>query len=66
MSLRLKKFMIPSTPSIPCAIISPSISGRCQGLTISFDAGHTFGGTIWRIRSPAIRTIVYTVNMNHM
>jgi len=42
-------------------------SGRCQGLTITpFNAGHTLGGTIWKIRSPAVGTIVYAVNMNHM
>ncbi|KAN0126510.1 Beta-lactamase-like protein [Russula decolorans] len=43
------------------------LSGRCQGLTITpFNAGHTLGGTIWKIRSPAVGTIVYAVNMNHM
>lgn len=31
-----------------------------------FNAGHTLGGTIWKIRSPAVGTIVYAVNMNHM
>lgn len=42
-------------------------TGRCQGLTITpFNAGHTLGGTIWKIRSPAVGTIVYAVNMNHM
>jgi cleavage and polyadenylation specificity factor subunit 2 len=36
-------------------------------LTITpFNAGHTLGGTIWKIRSPAVGTIVYAVNMNHM
>jgi cleavage and polyadenylation specificity factor subunit 2 len=43
------------------------ISGRCQGLTITpFNGGHTLGGTIWKIRSPAVGTIVYAVNVNHM
>lgn len=43
------------------------VAGRCQGLTITpFNAGHTLGGTIWKIRSPAVGTIVYAVNMNHM
>jgi len=42
-------------------------TGRCQGLTITpFNSGHTLGGTIWKIRSPAVGTIVYAVNMNHM
>ncbi|KAJ8507662.1 hypothetical protein ONZ45_g9987 [Pleurotus djamor] len=40
---------------------------KCQGLTITpFNAGHTLGGTIWKIRSPSSGTIMYAVNMNHM
>ncbi|KAI0068508.1 hypothetical protein BV25DRAFT_1791984 [Artomyces pyxidatus] len=43
------------------------LSGKCQGLTITpFNAGHTLGGTIWKIRSPSAGTIMYAVNMNHM
>lgn len=43
------------------------IAGKCQGLTITpFNAGHTLGGTIWKIRSPSSGTIVYAVNVNHM
>jgi len=42
-------------------------TGKCQGITIiPFSAGHTLGGTIWKIRSPSVGTIVYAVNMNHM
>lgn len=42
-------------------------TGKCQGITIiPFSAGHTIGGTIWKIRSPSVGTIVYAVNMNHM
>jgi hypothetical protein len=41
--------------------------GKCQGLTITpFNAGHTLGGTIWKIRSPSSGTILYAVNINHM
>jgi len=41
--------------------------GKCQGLTITpFNAGHTIGGTIWKIRSPSSGTIIYAVNLNHM
>jgi cleavage and polyadenylation specificity factor subunit 2 len=41
--------------------------GKCQGLTITpFNAGHTIGGTIWKIRSPSSGTILYAVNINHM
>ncbi|KAJ8698469.1 hypothetical protein PTI98_005175 [Pleurotus ostreatus] len=43
------------------------LQGKCQGLTITpFNAGHTLGGTIWKIRSPSSGTIMYAVNMNHM
>lgn len=31
-----------------------------------FNAGHTLGGTIWKIRSPSSGTIIYAVNVNHM
>lgn len=42
-------------------------SGKCQGLTIiPFNAGHSLGGTIWKIRSPSAGTILYAVDMNHM
>ncbi|KAF8076581.1 beta-lactamase-like protein [Lyophyllum atratum] len=43
------------------------LQGKCQGLTIiPFNAGHTLGGTIWKIRSPSSGTILYAVNINHM
>ncbi|THH16445.1 hypothetical protein EW146_g4205 [Bondarzewia mesenterica] len=43
------------------------LQGKCQGLTITpFSAGHTLGGTIWKIRSPSVGTILYAVDMNHM
>ncbi|KAF6762080.1 cleavage and polyadenylation specificity factor subunit [Ephemerocybe angulata] len=43
------------------------LQGKCQGLTITaFSAGHTLGGTIWKIRSPSSGTILYAVNINHM
>ncbi|KAJ7240326.1 beta-lactamase-like protein [Mycena haematopus] len=43
------------------------LQGKCQGLTITpFEAGHTIGGTIWKIRSPSSGTILYAVNVNHM
>ena len=42
-------------------------AGKCQGLTIiPFNAGHSLGGTIWKIRSPSAGTILYAVDMNHM
>ena len=50
------------------AIIHPlPTTGKCQGITITpFAAGHTLGGTIWKIRSPSAGTLVYAVDMNHM
>lgn len=43
-----------------------SFAGKCQGITITpYSAGHTLGGTIWKIRSPSSGTIVYAVDMNH-
>lgn len=47
--------------------IDSLVLGKCQGLTIiPFNAGHTLGGTIWKIRSPTAGTILYAVDMNHM
>ena len=44
-----------------------SYVGKCQGITIiAFNAGHTLGGTIWKIRSPTAGTVLYAVDMNHM
>ena len=41
--------------------------GKCQGLTITaFNAGHTLGGSIWKIRSPSAGTILYAVDLNHL
>ncbi|KAK7695750.1 hypothetical protein QCA50_000387 [Cerrena zonata] len=43
------------------------LQGKCQGITIiPFNAGHTLGGTIWKIRSPTAGTMLYAVDMNHM
>lgn len=43
------------------------LPGKCQGLTITpFNAGHSVGGTIWKIRSPSSGTIMYCVDFNHM
>ncbi|KAI0261907.1 hypothetical protein BGY98DRAFT_1052192 [Russula aff. rugulosa BPL654] len=56
--------LIPSMPQYPALPLSPLIS---LGLTITaFNAGHTLGGTIWKIRSRAVGVIVYAVNMNYI
>jgi len=42
-------------------------TGKCHGITITpYAAGHTIGGTIWKIRSPSAGTLVYAVNLNHL
>lgn len=41
------------------------LSGKCQGITISaFNAGHTLGGSIWKIVRGSDH-IVYAVDWNH-
>jgi cleavage and polyadenylation specificity factor subunit 2 len=47
--------------------LNHGVSGKAQGITVTpFNAGHTLGGTIWKIRSPSAGTIMYAVNLNHM
>jgi cleavage and polyadenylation specificity factor subunit 2 len=42
-----------------------SLSGKLQGMTIAaYNAGHTLGGTIWRIQKDQ-EDIVYAVDWNH-
>ncbi|EGF79032.1 hypothetical protein BATDEDRAFT_12823 [Batrachochytrium dendrobatidis JAM81] len=41
------------------------LTGKCQGITVSaFSAGHTIGGTIWKIKKDT-EEIVYAVDYNH-
>lgn len=40
--------------------------GKVTGLTITpYNAGHSFGGTIWKIRSPSSGTVLYALKLNH-
>ncbi|KAJ3410272.1 cleavage and polyadenylation specificity factor subunit 2 [Chytridiales sp. JEL 0842] len=42
-----------------------SLSGKCKGITITaYGAGHTLGGTIWKIKKDTDE-IVYAVDYNH-
>ncbi|KAI9013228.1 beta-lactamase-like protein [Gaertneriomyces semiglobifer] len=42
-----------------------SLSGKCKGITITaYGAGHTVGGTVWRIRKDTDE-VVYAVDYNH-
>ena len=48
-------------------ILYSELLGKCHGITITpYAAGHTIGGTIWKIRSPSVGTLVYAVNLNHL
>ncbi|CAG8500288.1 3142_t:CDS:2 [Acaulospora colombiana] len=45
--------------------MSNYISGKCKGITITaYAAGHTIGGTIWKIKKDN-EEIVYAVDYNH-
>ncbi|KAJ3333899.1 cleavage and polyadenylation specificity factor subunit 2, partial [Blyttiomyces sp. JEL0837] len=42
-----------------------SLAGKCQGITITaYAAGHTLGGTIWKIKK-GTDDVVYAVDYNH-
>ncbi|CAG8535872.1 10008_t:CDS:10 [Ambispora gerdemannii] len=42
-----------------------ALTGKCQGITITaYSAGHTLGGTIWKIKKDP-EEIVYAVDYNH-
>ncbi|KAG9288727.1 hypothetical protein G9A89_004346 [Geosiphon pyriformis] len=42
-----------------------ALTGKCQGITITaYSAGHTIGGTIWKIKKDT-EEIVYAVDYNH-
>lgn len=58
------KYLYHNTHTVPQLTFQ---KGKCQGLTITaFNAGHTLGGAIWKIRSPSAGTIVYAVDLNHL
>lgn len=69
----LTPFGIPNLPICKVSVthfghtyLTQCSSGKCQGLAITaFNAGHTLGGTVWKIRSPTSGTILYAVNLNH-
>ena len=42
-----------------------SLQGKCQGIVVTpFAAGHSIGGTMWKIRKDS-ENIIYTVDYNH-
>lgn len=44
----------------------PPLPGKCAGLTLTaYGAGHTLGGTIWKLRSPSSGTILIALDWNH-
>ena len=42
------------------------LEGRCAGLVLTaYHAGHSLGGTVWKLRSPSVGTIVMALDWNH-
>lgn len=43
------------------------LEGKCAGLTLTaYAAGHSLGGTLWKLRSPTAGTILLALDWNHM
>ncbi|WFD34756.1 hypothetical protein MCUN1_001600 [Malassezia cuniculi] len=43
-----------------------ALDGKCAGLVLSaYGAGHSLGGTVWKLRSPSVGTIVMAIDWNH-
>ena len=43
-----------------------ALDGKCAGLVLSaYSAGHSLGGTVWKLRSPSVGTIVMAIDWNH-
>ena len=54
-SIRAVRFMQPT-----------ALDGKCAGLILSaYSAGHSLGGTVWKVRSPSVGTIVLAIDWNH-
>ena len=42
------------------------LDGKCAGLVLTaYNAGHSLGGTVWKLRSPSVGTIVMALDWNH-
>ncbi|KAL4401214.1 mRNA polyadenylation protein [Malassezia pachydermatis] len=42
------------------------LEGKCAGLVLTaYNAGHTLGGTVWKLRSPSVGTLVMALDWNH-
>ncbi|WFD22822.1 hypothetical protein MEQU1_001499 [Malassezia equina] len=42
------------------------LDGKCAGLVLTaYNAGHSLGGTVWKLRSPSVGTVVMALDWNH-
>ncbi|WFD29973.1 hypothetical protein MSPP1_000987 [Malassezia sp. CBS 17886] len=42
------------------------LDGKCVGLVLTaYNAGHTLGGAVWKLRSPSSGTVVMALDWNH-
>lgn len=51
----------------PLRYLEPTpLDGKCAGLVLTaYNAGHSLGGTVWKLRSPTVGTIVMALDWNH-
>ena len=41
------------------------LDGKCAGLVLTaYNAGHSLGGTVWKLRSPSVGTVVMALDWN--
>ncbi|CEH15349.1 mRNA cleavage and polyadenylation factor II complex, subunit CFT2 (CPSF subunit) [Ceraceosorus bombacis] len=44
-----------------------SLDGKLAGITLTaYSAGHSLGGTLWKLRSPVVGTVMICLDWNHM
>ncbi|SPO23611.1 related to CFT2 - subunit of the mRNA cleavage and polyadenlylation factor [Ustilago trichophora] len=74
-SLSLQRRCLPSVDEVEDAFeeiktvryMQPThLEGKCASLTLTaYNAGHSLGGAIWKIRSPTSGTVVVALDWNH-
>lgn len=48
------------------ALLDADVAGKCTGLILTaYAAGHSLGGTVWKLRSPTAGTIIMALDWNH-
>ncbi|WFD27119.1 hypothetical protein MNAN1_002115 [Malassezia nana] len=54
-AIRAVRYMQPTT-----------LDDKCAGLVLTaYNAGHSLGGTVWKLRSPSVGTVVMALDWNH-